>query len=248
MARAWTRDKEQASSAEEQIPETPPNGVEIYADDNPPPQPTLNYWRQRYSLFTRYDEGIWITQNGWFEVTPEKVARKIADHVLDSPVETILDVFCGIGGNTIQFALSTSCKRVIAVDKDQAAIDCARHNAKIYGVLDKIEFVVGDVFKLIEDQDPRLVADAVFISPPWGGPSYRDLAVFDLDTMEPYSVTYLVEQAQKISTNFALYLPRTSDLNQIAKIVPGRKVQAIHYCVRQRSKALTVYVGCLSKV
>ena len=176
--------------------------------------------------------------------------------MLDGPVETVLDAFCGIGGNTIQFALSASCKRVIAVDKDQTAIDCARHNARIYGVLDKIEFIVGDVFQLIEERDPRLVVDAVFMSPPWGGPSYRDFGVFDLDTLEPYpghvlsfpcvfsgdvliglrNRTYLVEQAQKISPNFALYLPRTSDLNQVAKIMPGPKVQAIHYCVRQRSK------------
>ncbi|PWW77388.1 S-adenosyl-L-methionine-dependent methyltransferase [Tuber magnatum] len=248
MARAWTRDKEQASSAEEQAPETPPDGVEIYTDDSPPPRPLFNYWCQRYSLFTRYDEGVWITRSGWFEVTPEKVARRIADHVLDGPVKTILDVFCGIGGNAIQFALSASCERVIAVDKDQTAIDCARHNARIYGVLDKIEFIVGDAFQLIEERDPRLVADAVFMSPPWGGPSYRDFGVFDLDALEPYSGAYLVEQAQNISPNFALYFPRTSDLNQIAKMMPGPRVQAIHYCVRQRSKALTVYAGCLSKV
>lgn len=106
--------------------------------------------------------------------------------MLGSPVETVLDAFCGIGGNTIQFALSTSCKRVIAVDKDQTAIDCAKHNAKVYGVLDKIEFIVGDVFQLIEERDPRLVVDAVFMSPPWGGPSYRDFGVIDLDTLEPY--------------------------------------------------------------
>jgi len=41
MARAWARDKEQASSAGEQVPETPPNGVEIYTNHNPPPAPTL---------------------------------------------------------------------------------------------------------------------------------------------------------------------------------------------------------------
>lgn len=76
---------------------------------------------------------------------------------------------------------------MVAVDRDQTAIDCARHNAEIYGVLDKIEFIVGDVFQLVEERDPRLVVDAVFMSPPWGGPSYRDFGVFDLETMEPYS-------------------------------------------------------------
>ena len=63
------------------------------------------------------------------------------------------------------------------------------------------------------------------------------LRVFARDVlMSLRNRTHLVEQAQKISPNFALYLPRTSDLNQIAKIMPSPKVQAIHYCVRQRSK------------
>lgn len=36
------------------------------------------------------------------------------------------------------------CKHVIAVDIDPQKIDCAQHNATIYGVNDNIDFVVGD--------------------------------------------------------------------------------------------------------
>lgn len=194
---------------------------------------------------------------------PTKFPRKIAEHVLQGPVEIVLDAFCGMGGNTIQFALSPFCNRVVAVDSDLDAVECAKHNAKIYGVLDKIDFIVGDIFQLIRDGDPRIVADVVFMSPPWGGPGYRSFPVFDLETMEPYSMysfplsiysvkigythtdgvrlgkkrSFLVEQALKISPNVALYLPRTSDLNQLAGLVPsGQKAQGIHYCLRQRSK------------
>lgn len=38
---------------------------------------------------------------------------------------------------------------VIAIDIDPVKISCAKHNAKIYGVLDKIEFINGDFFKQI---------------------------------------------------------------------------------------------------
>lgn len=99
----------------------------------------------------------------------------------------MVDAFCGVGGNTIQFALSTSCERVIAIDTNPAAISCAKHNAQIYGVLGKIEFIIGDFFELIGANEPRLKADAVFLSPPWGGPTYRNAEIFDLDTMVPYS-------------------------------------------------------------
>lgn len=32
------------------------------------------YWNQRYSLFSYYDEGIYLTDDAWFGVTPEPVA------------------------------------------------------------------------------------------------------------------------------------------------------------------------------
>ena len=38
---------------------------------------------------------------------------------------------------------------VIAIDVDPVKISCAKHNAKIYGVLDKIEFINGDFFEQI---------------------------------------------------------------------------------------------------
>jgi trimethylguanosine synthase len=45
----------------------------------------------------------------------------------------------------------------------------ARHNARLYGVEHKIEFICADFF----DVAPRLAADGVFLSPPWGGPLYQ---------------------------------------------------------------------------
>lgn len=41
----------------------------------------------------------------------------------------------------------------------------AKHNATIYGVTDRIEFIVGDFLTLVD----KLKADVVFLSPEWGG-------------------------------------------------------------------------------
>lgn len=38
------------------------------------PMSLHKYWLQRYSLFSRYDEGIAIDDEGWFSVTPEVIA------------------------------------------------------------------------------------------------------------------------------------------------------------------------------
>jgi trimethylguanosine synthase len=39
----------------------------------------------------------------WFSVTPEKIAEHIAHRC---QTDTIVDAFCGVGGNSIQFALT----------------------------------------------------------------------------------------------------------------------------------------------
>jgi trimethylguanosine synthase len=52
---------------------------------------------------------------------------------------------------------------VIAIDIDAARISIAKHNAKIYGVEERIEFIVGDAVDIL----PHLKVDVIFLSPPW---------------------------------------------------------------------------------
>jgi len=54
----------------------------------------------------------------------------------------------GAGGNAINFAFS--CEGVIAIDIDPAKIELAMHNARDYGVEDRIEFIVGDFFQVMD--------------------------------------------------------------------------------------------------
>ncbi|CAF4937784.1 unnamed protein product, partial [Rotaria socialis] len=56
-------------------------------------------------------------------------------------------------------------------------IEMAKQNARVYGVEDRIEFIQGDFLKLA----PTLTADVVYLSPPWGGPSYGTIDIFDLE-------------------------------------------------------------------
>lgn len=41
-----------------------------------------SYWAQRYKLFSRYDEGVWLTDDAWFGVTPEPVAKYVPPTIL----------------------------------------------------------------------------------------------------------------------------------------------------------------------
>lgn len=76
------------------------------------------------------------------------------------------------------------------------------------------------------------------------GPTYTDYEVFDLDLMQPYSLKALYEPFAAIATHVVLFLPRTSDLKQIAKYGDQtKKLRVEHYCMYGASKALCVFYG-----
>ena len=67
------------------------------------------FWHQRYRLFSKYDEGIQIeSEESWYSVTPEKIAEHLAERCRG---DIVVDGFCGVGGNSIQFA--KTCMQVL---------------------------------------------------------------------------------------------------------------------------------------
>lgn len=63
------------------------------------PSDLIKYYKSRYFLFSKFDEGILLDYDGWFSVTPQDVAKQISQSLSCC---FILDAFCGVGGNTIQ--------------------------------------------------------------------------------------------------------------------------------------------------
>ncbi|KNC49479.1 uncharacterized protein AMSG_05495 [Thecamonas trahens ATCC 50062] len=189
--------------------------------------PLHKYWRQRHRLFSRYDEGVQIDDEGWFSVTPEALAAHTAGRMVGTlAAETaprapvILDGFCGVGGNSIQFALAGAW--VIAVDNCAERLEAARHNANVYGVAEFITFCLGDYF----DVAARLAGspqpvDGVFLSPPWGGPGYVRSPHFDVNTDFPAPLTCaaIMAAARTLSPHIVLFLPKNSILDSIARHV-----------------------------
>lgn len=56
-------------------------------------------------MFSKYDRGIKIDDEGWYSVTPETIAKHIANKVADcfggEGTANVIDPFCGVGGNMI---------------------------------------------------------------------------------------------------------------------------------------------------
>lgn len=198
------------------------------------------YWCQRYILFSRFDDGVKMDEEGWFSVTPEIIAHYQASRCAGG---TVIDCFTGAGGNAIQFA--QRCRHVVAIDIDPLKIDYARHNAAIYRVDDQIDFIVGDFFVLA----PKLKADTVFLSPPWGGPDYAKVATYDMKTMlRPHDGHTLFSVAKEIASRVVMFLPRNVNFNQLAELSLSAsppwslEVEKIH--LNGKLKAVTAYFSC----
>ncbi|XP_068643150.1 uncharacterized protein [Aristolochia californica] len=196
----------------------------------------VKYWCQRYLLFSRFDEGIKMDEEGWFSVTPESIARH---HATRCSSGIIIDCFTGVGGNVIQFARKN---HVIAIDINPQKIAYAQHNATVYGVVDRIDFISGDFFQL----SPKLKGDTVFLSPPWGGPDYAKVKTYDIRTMlKPHDGYFLFKIAKEIAPRIVMFLPRNIDVNQLAEIAllehPHWALEVEKNFLNGKLKAITAY-------
>jgi trimethylguanosine synthase len=190
---------------------------------------------QRHLYFPLYDTiPLLLDDIGWYSVTPQPIAAHIADRCQS---DVIIDAFCGVGGNAIEFA--RTCERVIAIDNDPIRLRLARHNALHCGVADRIEFILADFTEWAHRRIERNLTepqastvDVIFLSPPWGlFGSPRDMAVslmpggpeylsygktYPLSAVEPIPGDQLFEIAHKITPNLAYFLPKNVDLKELA--------------------------------
>jgi len=105
--------------------------------------------------------GVRLDAEGRWSLTPESLGLRIARAARGAP---IVDAGCGLGGNSIAFA-RTGC-RVIAIEANAERLALARHNAGVYGVRDRIEFIHGDAVAYAAGHADRRAI--VFVDPPWG--------------------------------------------------------------------------------
>jgi hypothetical protein len=143
-------------------------GIPLRLDCSPPVRPRRNAapWRIRdrdpRRLFGRWHEGIALDAEARASLSPEAPAMDTARALR---AERVVDAFCGAGGNAIALARMPWCRQVVAVELDPERLAMARHNAGIYGVLDRIRFVQGDFFALAPSLASQ--AQACFLDPPW---------------------------------------------------------------------------------
>jgi trimethylguanosine synthase len=168
---------------------------------------------------------------------------------------------------------------VIAIDNNPTRLALARHNAQIYGVADHIEFILADFVSFAKSylashpppasRDARKI-DAIFLSPPWGGPSYLDGSTsllndedeeaktadavhghppYSLASIHPIHGAELFHLSRKITKNIAYYLPRNTRMEEVSELLqeqPAEMVEVEEAWTGSKLKAITCYFGGLA--
>ncbi|KAF8624141.1 hypothetical protein AX17_007204 [Amanita inopinata Kibby_2008] len=246
--------------------------VPHYTDISEVPEHLQKYFHQRTRYLSLYSTppGCLLDEEGWYSITPETIADQIAERCR---CDTILDAFCGVGGNAIAFA--KTCQRVIALDNNPTRLALARHNAQIYGVADNIEFILADYVSFAKSylashaptslsnrNDTRKI-DVIFLSPPWGGPSYlsgssspskeansenqsgesnneatQSYMPYSLTSIQPIHGAELFHLSRKITNNIAYYLPRNTVMDEVSELLrsPASEDGAVSAAVEGKKK------------
>jgi trimethylguanosine synthase len=241
--------------------------------------PHVKYWSQRHRYFTLFDHGTCLDTEAWYSITPEQIAAHQAtrcNYSLIRPVDfsracekntprvVIYDLFCGAGGNAIAFARKTGA-HVIAYDINMAQLHFALRNAVTYGVGFSIDFIRDNSVAFLKGvliDNHRLtqhhLADMIFLSPPWGGPSYSSGDTFDLRSalVGGHSFLELLVLALQITPNVAFFLPRNTDVLPLldASLYNSAtrgddaviRLEVEKNYINGKFKAITVYFGKLA--
>eukprot|EP01037_Dinobryon_pediforme_P028070 gene28070-31198_t len=203
----------------------------------------MHYWRYVITFL----QGIKFDPESWYSITPQVAAEYTARLCIDSfaakaqPLRTVMDWFCGCGGNTIAFATADAAITVIGVDIDAIKLSHLRHNAGIYGVADRPVLLWEDVYAVADKYFAPLegegcedggelgdllaggaTVDLVVMSPPWGGPDYSLSEEFDLRSMLSCGGDgdgfRLLKEAIRIAKNVVYVLPRNTKLKQLKEL------------------------------
>jgi trimethylguanosine synthase len=215
-------------------PNPPGAGRAVGAEPCPYGPEYQPFWDMRYRILRRFDEAR-VDATALYTMVPEHLALDMAARVGGA---RSLDLCCGVGA--MSMALARTGQQVTAVDLDAGRIEMARHNARIYGVSDRIDFRVGDVTAKETLRSLPAGIHSLFLDPPWGnGPGdylkrqqtrLADLQLAGTDLRRLVEQIACEEVMMRLPPNFDVAIFRDSGGEKLAYV--SSRGYLHWYCVR----------------
>jgi|Deesub1362A_J573_1020465.scaffolds.fasta_scaffold02484_7 SAM-dependent methyltransferase len=178
----------------------------------------------------KFSKKIFSDEDGLRFATPEIVAEYRAKRL---KCNIIGELGCGIGGQTIYFAKYS--KDVIAAERSEERLECAKRNCKIYGV-SNVKFVHGDV---MSEEVRRCFRDAEIIFCDPSRPPEEDFR--DIMKTEP-KITEIMRFYGEFTENFSFEVP--------PQIPPSRvpfECEKEYVSLNHQLNRLNLYLGDLKR-
>ncbi|CAK80457.1 unnamed protein product (macronuclear) [Paramecium tetraurelia] len=182
------------------------------------PKQIQKFYRKRFFLFKKFNEGIQLDEESWYSVIPEEMSIHIANKLkASSPDSDVIDGFCGSGGLAIQ--LAKCFKTVICIDIDPMQNTIFINSAR--------SITLPIICKCMNPQQPQSQMNfleythtnqdfILIMCPPWGGLNYSHQP-YDLNSMKP-SLQDLLTKGLQMTTKIVLQLPKNIDIQQLGSI------------------------------
>lgn len=126
---------------------------------------------------------------------------------------------------------------MIAVDRNPERIKLARKNAAIYGVSRRIDFRVGDSFKMLAG----IKADAVITCPPWASRFHAN----DVGDEKQCGMAGVLKMAHKLAPRVVLHLPKTIDRTRCLRVSRNAEFGRVEFedvIVDGRTDSINMYL------
>jgi hypothetical protein len=122
-------------------------------------------------------EGPWlphVDEVGRWSATPWEIAKRHGELLADAGVGSVIDLFCGCGGDAIGFAAAGL--DVVACERDAGRAGLARRNVATFDIPGRVEVTLGDGLALLPTWSARHPGAALYLDPPWGSADGQETA------------------------------------------------------------------------
>lgn len=151
----------------------------------------------------KFSRKIFADEDAYYMSCPEVVGTHLAEQL--SKYKSAIELCCAVGMTAIQLAKKLDL--VTAVDISENRIKDARKNARVYGVEDKINFIVGDV--LDENMLEKQKADVAILDPDWSAEGdEKSLHVDSIDGTQPNMRQMYNLTKKYITPNIVIRVPK----------------------------------------
>lgn len=104
---------------------------------------------------------------------------------------TALDIGTGSGAIALSLVYEKAAERAVATDLSQDALAVARSNAERHGLLERLEFRAGSVWRAVGDEEQF---DIVIANPPYIAPEERPMLQPEVRDWEPATALFAPDQ------------------------------------------------------